>query len=98
MGEERGSIQAVRFTPRFDRSYKRKTREQRVAVDEAGVKLYADSAYPSLRVKRVRGVKAGEEIWEASVDMSRRITFEYGDGGSTIIFRNCNGHEMLRQP
>ncbi len=98
MAGGQSTIKAVRFTPRFDRSYKRKSKEQREAVDEAVVQLYTNPSNPWLRVKRVRGVGKGEEIWEASVDMSRRITFEYGDDGSTIIFRNCNGHEIFRQP
>ncbi len=97
MGGEQANIRAVQFTPRFERSYKRKTIAQRQAVDEAIVQLYTDPSYPSLRVKKVRGVRTGE-IWEASVDMSRRITFEYSDDGSTIILRNCNGHEIFRQP
>ncbi len=30
--------------------------------------------------------------------MSRRITFEYSDDGSTMIMGNCNGHEVFSNP
>ena len=96
MSDAHGRIREVRFAPRFDRSYRRKTTDQRRAVDQAVVQLYTDPAYPSLRVKRVRG--AVGEVWEASVDMSRRLTFEYSRDGTAIILRNCNGHETLARP
>ena len=96
MSDARGRVREVRFTPRFDRSYRRKTKALRDAVDRAVVQLYTEPTYPSLRVKRIRG--AAGEIWEASVDMARRITFEYSRDGTAIIFRNCNGHETLTRP
>ena len=59
--------------------------------------LRVDPQYPSLRVKKVRGV-ASDNIWEASIDMDHRLTFEYSDDGLTIILRNCNGHEVFNNP
>ena len=96
MTESRSRIREVRFTPRFDRSYRRKTKAMRDAVDRAVVQLYTNPAHPSLRAKRVRG--AAGEVWEASVDMSRRLTFEYNRDRTAIILRNCNGHETLTRP
>ena len=89
-------IRAVQFTRRFERAYKHKTKNLQQAVTDTIVQLKADPSYPSLRVKKVRGV-GRQEIWEASVDMKYRITFEYSsiDG---IILRNCNGHEVFAQP
>ena len=87
----------VQFTPRFERAYKRKTADQRQAVDKAIVRLISNPGYNSLRVKKVRGVNQ-QEIWEASITMSRRLTFEYSDDGTTMIMRNCNGHEVFGSP
>jgi mRNA-degrading endonuclease YafQ of YafQ-DinJ toxin-antitoxin module len=86
-------INAVQFTRRFDRAFKHKTKDLRQAVLETIEQLKTDPSYPSLRVKKVRGIN---DIWEASVTMKHRITFEYST--DVIIFRNCNGHEVFAQP
>ncbi len=48
---------------------------------------------PSLRVKRIRGTK---RIWEASIDMDYRFTFEMIDGG--ILLRVIGKRAILSQP
>ena len=95
MQDEQADQFGVQLTPRFKRAYKRKTLDQQRAVDNTIVQLSIDPSYPSLRVKKVRG--AVRDIWEASVDMARRMTFEYSADHTNIILRNCNGHEVLRQ-
>ena len=86
-------IGAVQYTPRFARAYRRKTVDLQQAVTETIVQLKTDPSYPSLRVKKVRGVN---DVWEASIDMKHRMTFEYSS--DCIILRNCNGHEALARP
>ena len=86
-------IVAVQLTRRFERAFKRKPADLRQALAEAIERLQADPSYPSLRVKKVRGIS---DVWEASIDMKHRLTFEYGPDG--IILRNCNGHEALARP
>lgn len=56
--------------------------------------LSENLSHPSLRAKKVR---SATDIWEASVTMSRRMTFQYAADGA-IILRNCNGHEVLGRP
>lgn len=57
-------------------------------------KLGDGPPYPKgLRVKKMQGHKG---IWEASVDMSNRITFEYGND-EIILRANCN-HDILKTP
>ena len=56
--------------------------------------LLADNPrHPSLRVKRVTDTKG---IWEASVTMGVRITFEWQ--GDRIILRKIGPHDILKNP
>lgn len=89
-------IGAVRLTRRFQRAYKHKPEDLQQSLTDTIVQLKADPSYRSLRVKKVRGIR-WKDVWEASIDMKHRMTFEYdADGG--IILRNCNGHEALARP
>jgi len=42
-------------------------------------------------MKNMQGYK-NPDIWEASVNMDLRITFEY-EKPDTLIFRNCGRHD-----
>ena len=95
MQEDQPGTYAIQFSPRFERSYKRKTPDQRQAVYDKIVLLRSNPKHPSLRVKKIRHTA---QIWEASINMSRRLTFEYSDDHTTIIMRNCNGHGILGNP
>ena len=55
--------------------------------------LLEDPAHPSLRVKRVQGT---ESIWEMSVTMNYRITFEITE--ERIVLRRIGTHDVLRKP
>ncbi|MBI2912587.1 MAG: hypothetical protein HYY03_01555 [Chloroflexi bacterium] len=55
--------------------------------------LLENPAHPSLRVKRIRGT---ERIWELSVTMNYRITFEMQ--GDRLILRRVGTHDVLRSP
>ena len=50
-------------------------------------------AHPSLRVKKMKGTSS---IWEFSVTMNYRVTFEMIEGG--IFLRKIGTHDMLNQP
>jgi mRNA-degrading endonuclease RelE of RelBE toxin-antitoxin system len=50
-----------------------------------------DPAHPSLRVKKVKGTGT---IWEMSITMNYRITFQVGE--DEIILRNIGTHDLLR--
>ncbi|MCL6447669.1 MAG: hypothetical protein K6U04_05870 [Armatimonadetes bacterium] len=81
-------------TERFKRMYRQLSPEQQKAVQKALCLLAENMRHPSLRVKRVQGTKG---IWEASVTMSLRITFQREK--DLIILRNCGEHnETLKNP
>ncbi len=56
-------------------------------------KLMEDPSYPSLRVKRIRGT---DFIWEMSVNMNYRITFEIWPEG--YYLRKIGTHDILNRP
>ena len=51
-----------------------------------------DPRHPSLRVKRLEGVR---DIWEMSVTKSYRITFQRED--EIVLLRNIGTHEILKR-
>lgn len=83
----------IYLTTTFERLFKRLPKQIR---DEAFEKLelyVRDPAHPSLRAKRIRGTRA---IWEMSVTMNYRITFELD--GNRVILRRIGTHDILKTP
>ena len=83
----------VVFTPRFERLFRRLPRSIRDATYEKLALFLEDPSHPSLRVKRIKGTA---RIWEMSVTMSYRLTFE--QEGQTVLLRRIGTHDVLRQP
>jgi len=52
-----------------------------------------DASHPSLRVKRI---KSSQSLWEMSITMNYRITFEVL--GETVVLRRIGTHDILRSP
>jgi hypothetical protein len=84
----------VERSPRFDRIYRKLPRQVRERFKEKLRLLEASSfAHPSLRVKKIKGTT---HIWEASIDMSHRFTFEKIEGG--IRLRVIGPHKIIDKP
>ena len=81
-------------TARFKKSWERLTKADETLARKAITNLAINTQYPSLRVKKIKGT---ENIWEARVSLSLRITFRIE--GNTIILRNIGRHdETLERP
>jgi len=81
-------------TARFKRAWQELTEEEKELGRKALRNLATDLRYPALRVKKMQGT---ENIWEARVSRSLRMTFEFE--GDTIILRNIGRHdETLERP
>jgi mRNA interferase RelE/StbE len=81
-------------TNRFKRAYRKLGTEDQALADKALRILAADLRHPSLRVKKIKGT---ENIWEARVSRSVRLTFEMH--GDLIVLRNLGKHdEALGRP
>lgn len=88
--------------PRFDREFRRLTRELQQAflamlpVLIAALRETPPSFPPALRVKRVQGT-AG--VWELTYAADGRATFSYGDevvrGEPHVIWRRVSTHDVL---
>ena len=81
-------------SPRFDRAYKKLPEEVRDQFRRK-LRLLVGSRFthPSLRVKRLQGTP---DLWEASIDLNHRFTFQKIEGG--IFLRVIGPHEILGNP
>lgn len=81
------------FTERFRRLFRRLPKRIREATYEKLTTYLDDPSHPSLRIKRVKGTA---RIWEMSITMNYRVTFELKD--DRIILRRVGTHDILRRP
>ncbi len=86
-------MREVVFTARFDRLFRRLPKAIRDATFEKLATYLDNPTHPSLRVKRIRGT---DRIWEMSITMNYRLTFELE--GETVILRRIGTHDILRRP
>lgn len=88
-------MKKYRFTKRFERSFA-KLPKSMAALFEKKILLFLENPYhPSFRVKRIGGLK-NPEVWEASLTIQYRWTFQKGEKG-IIIFRNIGTHDILEK-
>ncbi len=81
-------------TARFNKAWVRLARREKTLSRKAITNLALDIWYPALRAKKIKGV---ENIWEARVSLSLRMTFQIE--GNTIILRNIGRHDAtLERP
>lgn len=81
-------------SPRFDRAYKKLPPDvQRQFQQKLELLVSSNLTHPSLRVKRIKGT---EGIWEASIDLAHRFTFEKVEGG--LRLRVIGRHAILDNP
>ena len=81
-------------TDRFKKAWEQLTKREKTLARKAIANLAVNIRYPSLRVKKIRGT---ENIWEARVSYSLRMTFQIE--GNMIILRNIGHHnETLGRP
>jgi mRNA interferase RelE/StbE len=74
-------------TARFKKAWGQLTGAEKESARKAISNLSSNIRYPSLRARKIKGA---ENIWEARVRYSLRMTFQIE--GSTIILRNIGRH------
>lgn len=81
-------------SPRFDRTYRRLPQEVQERFKEK-IRLLASSnlTHPSLRIKKIKGAPG---IWEATIDMNHRFTFEKME--DAIRLRVIGKHDVIEKP
>jgi hypothetical protein len=86
-------MREIIFTPRFDRMFRRLPARVRLETYEKLALFQDDATHPSLRVKRI---KCTELLWEMSIAMNYRVTFEITL--DELILRRIGTHDILRNP
>ena len=81
----------IRWTPLFQRDFKKLPKDVQSRAEKAIRLLKENPRYPSLRSRKMAKV---ENIWEASVTLSHRITYEIS--GQTLILRRIGAHDILK--
>ena len=88
-------MRKFQFTQQFEKSFA-KLPDDIVELFEKKLTLFLkDIFYPSFRTKKIEGFKS-PDIWEASLTMNYRFTFEMDKEGK-IIFRNIGSHAILER-
>jgi mRNA-degrading endonuclease RelE of RelBE toxin-antitoxin system len=81
-------------SPRFDKAYRNLPEEVQESFKKK-IRLLVSSRFthPSLRIKKI---KSAPGIWEATIDMNHRFTFEKLD--DAIRLRVIGKHDVLERP
>lgn len=81
-------------SPRFDKAYRSLPNEVKERFKEK-IRLMVSSRFthPSLRIKKIKGAPG---IWEATIDMNHRFTFEKLEGA--IRLRVIGKHDVIDRP
>ena len=66
---------------------------QELFEEKLSLMLDSNFSHPSLRIKKMKGTK---DIWEMSVTMNYRMTFQFLEGG--ILLRKIGTHDILDNP
>ncbi|MFA5858838.1 MAG: hypothetical protein WC955_07210 [Elusimicrobiota bacterium] len=81
------------FTKPFVKDYNRLPAQIQKLFDKQLSLLLTNFHHPSLRTKKIQGT---DRIWEGSVTMNYRFTFEIID--DTLCFRRIGMHNILNHP
>jgi mRNA-degrading endonuclease RelE of RelBE toxin-antitoxin system len=85
-------ITNYQFSKKFKKGYRTLPEEIQKKFDKKLPVFLNDMLHPSFRVKRIQGTK---NIWEGSVTMKYRFTFELAD--DKVIFRLIGTHDIINR-
>ncbi|WP_198319392.1 hypothetical protein [Actinopolyspora erythraea] len=96
----------VKRTPRFEKDFKKLTREQRRTFQHVldtkflpALDQSPPSFPPSLRVKRVHGTNGVREMtWDGDGRMTWQYELEHAPGVTTVILRRVGTHGIFGDP
>ena len=83
----------LEFSKPFEKSFKKLPVKIREAVYNKLERYIANPKHPSLRVKKIKGTAS---IWEMSITMNYRLTFEESE--RFIFLRKIGTHDLLNKP
>lgn len=88
-------MQTHRFTERFEQSFADLPDDIAGLLEKKLPLFLEDMNHPSFRTKKIQGFR-NPYIWEASLTMGYRFTFQIDKDG-VIIFRNIGKHSILER-
>ena len=86
------------FTSRFSRAYSKLPNEIKTLFNDKIYQFADNWQHPSFRLKKIQGT---DSVWEASLNMSIRFTFEFAkdtDGTQVCILLNIGDHDHCLRP
>ena len=88
-------IKPYRFSRQFEESLAAQP-DEIIELFEKKLEIFLTNIFhPSFRTKKIKGLKK-IIIWEASLTMNYRFTFQIGED-DTIIFRNIGKHSIFNK-
>jgi|GEM_PF-370700 len=86
---------SYRFTRQFEETLAAQP-DETINLFEKKLEIFLTNIFhPSFRTKKIKGLKK-TIIWEESLTMNYRFTFQIGEG-DMIIFRNIGKHSILNK-
>jgi hypothetical protein len=82
----------ITVEPTFKKRLEKKTISQQGAILACIGYLAQDPRHPSLRTSRIQGRRS----WEARVDGSNRLEWEYGQADEIILINHCSHNDIYR--
>jgi mRNA-degrading endonuclease RelE of RelBE toxin-antitoxin system len=82
----------VTISPSFKKRLRRKPARQQGAILETIDRLAEDPRHPGLKTHRIRGMP---HVWEARIDQSNRLSWEYGEPGEIVLISHCTHEQVL---
>ena len=77
---------------KFKKRLEKKTTAQQGAILECILRLGEDPRHPSLRTSRIKG----KSSWEARIDNTNRLEWEYGQPDEIILINHCSHNDIYR--
>lgn len=82
----------ITVDPTFKKRFEKKKTSQQGAILACIDRLSQDPQYPSLRTSRIKG----KNSWEARVDGTNRLEWEYGQPDEIILINHCSHNDIYR--
>lgn len=83
----------IRYTPEFQRDYRKLSVRVRERVKERGALFAEDPFHPLLRTHKLGGKLA--RVWSFAVDFHHRVLFEFLGEGEVLLLR-VGDHSVYR--
>ena len=88
-------MRKFQFTQQFEKSFAKLPDDIAELFEKKLPFFLKDIFHPSFRAKKMEGFR-NPSVWEASLTMNYRFTFEMDKEGK-IIFRNIGSHAILER-